>query len=129
MTEPAEREHLHAKLDRLGEPEVAVVGRVVDACLVPVGYDFTNDTWLTAAGWGEVFQTRIRAHHALNPDRAITHMEAALLQGFPEDYRWCGTRASIGRQIGNAVPVELGRSVARALLDALGAAAAERNAR
>ena len=62
-------------------------------------------------------------------DRAITHMEAALLQGFPEDYRWCGTRASIGRQIGNAVPVELGRSVARALLDALGAAAAERNAR
>jgi|JI9StandDraft_2_1071091.scaffolds.fasta_scaffold51964_3 DNA (cytosine-5)-methyltransferase 1 len=62
-------------------------------------------------------------------DRAITHMEAALLQGFPEDYRWCGTRASIGRQIGNAVPVELGRSVARALLAALGAAAAERNAR
>lgn len=72
MTEPAEREHLHAKLDRLGEPEVAVVGRVVDACLVPVGYDFTNDTWLTAAGWGEVFQTRIRAHHALNPEPMLT---------------------------------------------------------
>lgn len=52
-------------------------------------------------------------------DRAITHMEAALLQGFPTNYRWCGTKVSIGRQIGNAVPVELGRAVASALLAAL----------
>jgi DNA (cytosine-5)-methyltransferase 1 len=52
-------------------------------------------------------------------DRPITHMEAALLQGFPPDYRWCGPKISIGRQIGNAVPVELGRSIAAALLDVL----------
>lgn len=58
-------------------------------------------------------------------DRAITHMEAALLQGFPEDYRWCGTKVSIGRQIGNAVPVELGRAVARAVLTSLEAAGME----
>lgn len=57
-------------------------------------------------------------------DRPITHMEAALLQGFPPDFRWCGTKISIGRQIGNAVPVELGRAIAEALLDALHKAAA-----
>jgi DNA (cytosine-5)-methyltransferase 1 len=57
-------------------------------------------------------------------DRPITHMEAALLQGFPPEFRWCGTKVSIGRQIGNAVPVELGRAIASALLDALEDAAA-----
>lgn len=51
--------------------------------------------------------------------RPITHKEAALLQGFPIDFRWCGTKVSIGRQIGNAVPVQLGRAIAAALLDAL----------
>jgi DNA (cytosine-5)-methyltransferase 1 len=62
----------------------------------------------------------------LHPEahRPITHMEAALLQGFPPDFRWCGTKISIGRQIGNAVPVELGRAVARGLLDALCASGA-----
>lgn len=57
-------------------------------------------------------------------DRPITHMEAALLQGFPPEFRWSGTKISIGRQIGNAVPVELGRAIAGALLDALDEAAA-----
>lgn len=57
-------------------------------------------------------------------DRPITHMEAALLQGFPPEFRWCGTKISIGRQIGNAVPVELGKAIAGALLDALDEAAA-----
>ena len=32
---------------------------------------------------------------------------------------WPGTKVSIGRQIGNAVPVELGRAIGTALLDAL----------
>lgn len=46
-------------------------------------------------------------------DRAITHLEAALIQGFPEDFLWCGTKVSIARQIGNAVPIPLGRAVAQ----------------
>ncbi|WP_167106432.1 DNA cytosine methyltransferase [Mycobacterium sp. DL592] len=37
-------------------------------------------------------------------DRVITHYEAALIQGFRDDYRWVGTREEIARQIGNAVP-------------------------
>lgn len=44
--------------------------------------------------------------------RSITHFEAALLQGFPLDYQWYGSKTSIGRQIGNAVPVPLGRAIA-----------------
>lgn len=40
--------------------------------------------------------------------RAITHFEAARLQGFPDDYLWVGTKAEIACQIGNAVPLALG---------------------
>ncbi len=43
--------------------------------------------------------------------RAITHYEAALLQGFPDEYRWVGSRIAIAHQIGNAVPIPLGRAV------------------
>lgn len=47
--------------------------------------------------------------------RPITHLEAARLQGFPETFRWCGSRSDIARQIGNAVPVGLGRAIAEHL--------------
>jgi len=57
----------------------------------------------------------------LHPDepRAITHLEAARLQGFPDGFRWCGTKASIARQIGNAVPVPLAAAIATAIAGAL----------
>src|SRR5699024_10847482 len=45
-------------------------------------------------------------------DRPITHYEAALLQGFSPDFLWCGSKAQIARQIGNAVPVGLARALA-----------------
>ena len=46
-------------------------------------------------------------------DRAITHLEASLLQTFDERFRWVGSKASIARQIGNAVPPTLAEAVAR----------------
>lgn len=49
-------------------------------------------------------------------NRPITHLEAARLQGFPEDFLWCGSKAEIARQIGNAVPVGLAEATARHLL-------------
>ncbi|WP_298743974.1 DNA cytosine methyltransferase [uncultured Microbacterium sp.] len=49
-------------------------------------------------------------------DRAITHYEAAVLQGFPETHRFVGSKTAIARQIGNAVPVPLGRAIAEHLL-------------
>jgi DNA (cytosine-5)-methyltransferase 1 len=45
-------------------------------------------------------------------DRPITHLEAALLQGFPKSFLWCGSKVQIARQIGNAVPVGLSRVIA-----------------
>jgi DNA (cytosine-5)-methyltransferase 1 len=45
-------------------------------------------------------------------NRPITHYEAALLQTFPRDYLWCGTKIEIARQIGNAVPVGLAHAMA-----------------
>jgi DNA (cytosine-5)-methyltransferase 1 len=52
-------------------------------------------------------------------NRVITHLEAALLQDFPESFVWCGTKTEIARQIGNAVPVGLAAAVAKQIRAAL----------
>lgn len=44
--------------------------------------------------------------------RPITHREAARLMGFPDDFVFKGTKTEIARQIGNAVPPDLGGAVA-----------------
>lgn len=58
-------------------------------------------------------------------DRPITHYEAAAIQGFPEDFKWCGSKVEIARQIGNAVPIPLGRAIAGAIFEALRPVAGE----
>ncbi|MEV5937028.1 DNA cytosine methyltransferase [Streptomyces sp. NPDC052079] len=57
----------------------------------------------------------------LHPEehRPITHYEAARIQGFPVDFRWCGTKTEIATQIGNAVPIPLGKAIASAIYDFL----------
>ncbi|GAA0856259.1 DNA cytosine methyltransferase [Streptosporangium amethystogenes subsp. fukuiense] len=45
-------------------------------------------------------------------DRPLTHYEAALIQDFPDDFLWCGSKTQIARQIGNAVPVGLAKAIA-----------------
>jgi len=50
--------------------------------------------------------------------RAITHFEAALLQGFPPDYKWVGSKVEIARQIGNAVPIALGQALGATIAQA-----------
>ena len=59
----------------------------------------------------------------LHPEqhRPITHREAARLMGFPDDFRFSGSKTEIARQIGNAVPPPLAGAAARhirGLLDA-----------
>jgi len=51
----------------------------------------------------------------LHPEahRPITHREAARLQGFPDDFEFCGSRIEVGIQIGNAVPPPLAEVIAR----------------
>ncbi|SRR6266566_5664350 len=54
-------------------------------------------------------------------DRAISLREAAILQSFPQDYAFLApgeetSLRAVGRLIGNAVPVRLGRVIARSML-------------
>lgn len=52
--------------------------------------------------------------------RSISLLEGALLQTFPENYYFCGTKVEIARQIGNAVPpvfaAEIGKAIAKAIV-------------
>jgi len=52
-------------------------------------------------------------------NRAITPYEGALLQGFPAEHLWVGSKTSIVKQIGNAVPIPLGKAIAQHLLGLL----------
>lgn len=60
----------------------------------------------------------------LHPEehRPITHREAARLQGFPDDFEFCGKRIEVGVQIGNAVPPPLGHALAMHVRSLIGAA-------
>jgi DNA (cytosine-5)-methyltransferase 1 len=52
-------------------------------------------------------------------DRPITHREAARLMGFPDNFRFVGSKIEIARQIGNAVPPPLAGAIARSVKSAL----------
>ncbi len=62
--------------------------------------------------------TRGRYGHP-REDRPLTPREAARLQGFPDSYRFVGTRHDVRHQIGNAVPVPLAEAVGKAVLASL----------
>jgi DNA (cytosine-5)-methyltransferase 1 len=54
-------------------------------------------------------------------DRAISLREAAILQSFPESYKFVSSNEEIsftkvGRMIGNAVPVVLGEVIGKSIL-------------
>ena len=48
-------------------------------------------------------------------DRALTPREGARLQSFDDDFTFCGNRAQVVKQIGNAVPPLLGKAIGEAL--------------
>ena len=56
-------------------------------------------------------------HYFLHPkeQRGLSAREAARIQGFPDSFVFSGTSAEQFRMIGNAVPVPMGRLVARAV--------------
>jgi DNA (cytosine-5)-methyltransferase 1 len=52
--------------------------------------------------------------------RRLRVNEMLRLMSFPDDFKINGNRADVQRQLGNAVPVELGKAVVRALMTQLG---------
>lgn len=52
--------------------------------------------------------------------RPLTTLERSMIQTFPEDFDFSGTKTNIEQMIGNAVPVNLGCYVANAILRYLG---------
>ncbi len=55
-------------------------------------------------------------------DRPITHREAARLQGFDDDFQFCGTKINVAKQIGNAVPIPLAEAIGKHLANLLAGA-------
>jgi DNA (cytosine-5)-methyltransferase 1 len=83
----------------------------------------------------DVARTLVAGHRALpvHPwlHRTISVREAARIQGFPDSYVFCGTRANQPLQVANAVPPPLAAAIANHMLDFIGdetAAAAARKA-
>lgn len=51
--------------------------------------------------------------------RPLTTLERSLIQTFPADFKWVGSKTDREQMVGNAVPVNLGRFVAQALVSYL----------
>lgn len=49
--------------------------------------------------------------------RRLTINETKRIQTFPDDYEFCGAKTNIYKQIGNAVPCEMARTVATAVVE------------
>ena len=50
-------------------------------------------------------------------NRPLAIEEYKRVQGFPDDWRICGNLMDVYRQLGNAVPIALGRAIGRAIVD------------
>jgi len=48
-------------------------------------------------------------------DRRITIREMARLQGYPDDYIFLGSKSEQSRQVGNSVPIGLGKALAKSI--------------
>jgi DNA (cytosine-5)-methyltransferase 1 len=62
-------------------------------------------------------ETHPSSNHVPKHLRRLTIMEAALIQSFPLDYSFKGTKSAIYAQIGNAVPCKLAESVAKSVIE------------
>ena len=52
-------------------------------------------------------------------DRSISLREGAMLQTFPTDFLFCGSKVEVARQIGNAVPVKMAKAIGEQIVKCL----------
>ena len=52
-------------------------------------------------------------------NRSISLREGAMLQTFPMDFNFCGTKVDIARQIGNAVPPKLALAIGKKIIQSI----------
>jgi DNA (cytosine-5)-methyltransferase 1 len=52
-------------------------------------------------------------------NRSISLREGALLQTFPMDFNFCGTKVAVARQIGNAVPPKLALAIGKKIIESI----------
>lgn len=85
-----------------------------------------DELYLNEPGWVQNYHAGLLAgnqpmefQEAPNRLRRLTVEEAAVLQTFPLDFIFCGSQSSKFKQIGNAVPCNLGFNVARMMMDCL----------
>lgn len=85
-----------------------------------------NELYNDAASWVESYHKGIvsgtitpKYQEAPTFLRRMTVEEAALIQTFPIGYRFIGSQSSVYKQIGNAVPCNLARQVAKMISDYL----------
>lgn len=75
--------------------------------LHPDAPSYTINTWFSRPGNG--------CHIHYGQERVISQREAARLQSFPDSFVFHGSKSSINKQIGNAVPPLLAFQIARSL--------------
>lgn len=120
-------------VERRPAPTVVTTRRSKDGLLV--GRQMAEGEGENVGGWGwERPSTAVCADPRISPpgyraegnykgersmDNAVrvTLQEAAILQGFPPDYPFQGSRTKQFEQVGNAVPPPLARAIIAALLD------------
>lgn len=84
-------------------------------------YGNTSENWIIQYHKGLIDKT-ITPEFKEAPKhlRRITIKEAAMIQTFPDDYKFCGNKGAIYTQIGNAVPCKMAEAVAKSLISYLG---------
>ncbi len=78
------------------------------------------DNWIQNY-YEKLINKEVTPHFAEAPSRLrrLTINETKRLQTFPDDYIFCGAKTNIYKQIGNAVPCEMARTIAVAVRDYL----------
>lgn len=74
---------------------------------------YLHPQWVRARRQNPDEAPYVRGDENKSINRVITHYEASLIQDFPQDYLWVGTKTQIAKQIGNAVPSGLARAIAK----------------